>query len=368
MMEENYLLVDLDKILNNIKSIKEKSQNSKFCAVLKADAYGLGSLEVANYIKNYIDYIAVAQFKEAKYLRDKGIKTPILILGYLPIDKYNECGKLDIDVVIYDLGYAKEINSKLNSKINCHIGLDTGHTRIGFRDFEIEKIKKLKELENLNFIGAFSHFATADEKDLTYTNEQYKKFTYIIDKIKDDFDLNLVHIANSAASMEYDFKSDLLRVGISLYGIYPSDYIKEISKIKLEQSFEFKAQISFVKNVKKGTSISYGRSFTASKDMKVATVAIGYADGFKRAFSNIGEVLVNGKLARVVGRVCMDQMMIDVSDIDCKIGDYITIYPDIYKEANKINTIPYELMTSISKRVPRIYKCNSKFIGENNES
>lgn len=364
-MEENYLLVDLDKILNNIKSIKKRAQKSKFCAVLKADAYGLGSLEVANYIKNYIDYIAVAQFKEAKYLRENGIKTPILILGYLPLDKYKECSKLGIDVVIYDLDYAKKINKSLNEKINCHIGLDTGHTRIGFRDFEIEKIKKLKDLENHNFIGAFSHFATADEKDLTYTKEQYKKFTYIIDQIKGDFDLNLVHIANSAASMEYDFKSDLLRVGISLYGIYPSDYIKEVSKIKLEQAFEFKAQISFVKKVKKGTSISYGRTFVVEKEMRVATVAVGYADGFKRSFSNIGEVLVNGKLTRVVGRVCMDQMMIDVSDIDCEIGDYVTLYPDIYKEAKKINTIPYELMTSISKRVPRIYK--SKLLGENDE-
>ena len=364
-MEENYLLVDLDKILNNIKSIKEKAQKSKFCAVLKADAYGLGSLTVANYIKNHIDYIAVAQFKEAKYLRENGIKTPILILGYLPLDKYKECAKLGIDVVIYDLDYAKKINDSLDSKINCHIGLDTGHTRIGFRDFEIEKINKLKDLENLNFIGAMSHFATADEKDLTYTKEQYKKFTYIIDQIKDTFDLELIHIANSAASMEYNFKSDLLRVGISLYGIYPSDYIKEVSKIKLEQAFEFKAQISFVKKVKKGTSISYGRTFVAEKDMKVATVAIGYADGFKRSFSNIGEVLVNGKTTRVVGRVCMDQMMIDVSGIDCKIGDYITLYPDIYKEAKKINTIAYELMTSISKRVPRIYK--SEILGEYHE-
>ena len=167
--------------------------------------------------------------------------------------------------------------------------------------------------------------------------------------------------------MEYDFKSDLLRVGISLYGIYPSDYLKEVSKINLEQAFEFKAQISFVKKVKKGTSISYGRTFFAENDMKVATVAIGYADGFKRSFSNLGEVLVNGKLAKIVGRVCMDQMMIDVSNIECKIGDYVTLYPDIYKEAKKINTIPYELMTSISKRVPRIYKYNSKIVGECNE-
>ncbi|MDU5503580.1 MAG: alanine racemase [Anaerococcus vaginalis] len=366
-MEENYLLVDLDKILNNINLIKEKAQKSKFCAVLKADAYGLGALEVAKHIKNNIDYIAVAQFKEAKYLRENGIDTPILILGYLPLDKYKECSKLKVDVVIYDLSYAKEINSSLNTKINCHIALDTGHTRIGFRDFEIDKIRELKNLKNLNFIGAFSHFATADEKDLTYTKIQYEKFTYITNQIKDDFDLKLIHIANSAASMEYDFKSDLLRVGISLYGIYPSDYLKEVSKINLEQAFEFKAQISFVKKVKKGTSISYGRTFFAENDMKVATVAIGYADGFKRSFSNLGEVLVNGKLAKIVGRVCMDQMMIDVSNIECEIGDYVTLYPDIYKEAKKINTIPYELMTSISKRVPRIYKYNSKIVGECNE-
>ena len=367
-MQENYLLVDLDKILNNIKLIKEKSINSKICAVLKADGYGLGALEIAKYINDQIDYIAVAQFKEAKYLRDNGIDKPILILGYLPLDKYKECSSLNIDVGIYDLDYARKINESITGSINCHILLDTGHTRLGFRDFEIEKIKKLKKLEHLNFIGAFSHFATADEKDLTYTKIQYQKFTYIIEKIKDDFDLKLVHISNTAASMEYNFKSDLLRLGIGIYGIYPSDYIREISKIKLCQVFEFKAQISFIKDVRKGTSISYGRTYIAPKDIKVATVSIGYADGFKRSFSNIGEVLVNGKIAKVVGRVCMDQIMIDVSGIDCKIGDYITLYPDIYKEANKIHTIAYELMTSISNRVPRIYKANNKIIGDRNES
>lgn len=367
-MQENYLLVDLDKIYNNIKLIKEKSKDSKTCAVLKANGYGLGALEIAKYIDDQIDYIAVAQFKEAKNLRENGIEKPILILGYLPLDKYKECNKLNIDVGIYDLDYAKKINKSLDSQINCHIILDTGHTRLGFRDFEIDRIKELKKLENLNFIGAFSHFATADEKDISYTKIQYQKFNYIIDKIKDDFDLKLVHIANTAASMEYNFKSDLLRLGIGIYGIYPSDYIKEVSEIKLSQAFEFKAQISFVKNVEKGTSISYGRTFVAPKDMKVATVAVGYADGFKRSFSNIGEVLVNGKLTKVIGRVCMDQIMIDVSDIDCKIGDYITLYPDIYKEAKKINTIAYELMTSISNRVPRIYKINNKIVGDENES
>ncbi len=343
-MQENYLLVDLDKIYNNIKLIKEKSIGSKTCAVLKANGYGLGALEIAKYIDDQIDYIAVAQFKEAKYLRENGIEKPILILGYLPS------------------------NESLDNQINCHIILDTGHTRLGFRDFELDKIKELKKLEKLNFIGAFSHFATADEKDISYTKLQYQKFNYIIDKIKDEFDLKLVHIANTAASMEYDFKSDLLRLGIGIYGIYPSDYIKEVSKIKLSQAFEFKAQISFVKDVEKGTSISYGRTFVAPKDMKVATVSVGYADGFKRSFSNIGEVLVNGKITKVIGRVCMDQIMIDVSDIDCKIGDYITLYPDIYKEAKKINTIAYELMTSISNRVPRIYKINNKIVGDKNES
>lgn len=366
-MEESYLLVDLDKVVKNINLIKKRNENSKFCAVLKANAYGLGSLEIAQYIKNHIDYIAVAKFKEAKYLRDNGIKTPILILGYLPIDKYRECENLNIDVVIYDLDYAKKINNCIKSSINCHLALDTGHTRIGFRDYEIKEIKELKKLDKLNFIGCFSHFSTADEKDTSYSEKQYKKFTYIINEIKDDFDFKLIHINNSASSLVYNFNSDLSRVGISLYGIYPSEYIKESSDINLYQTFDFKAQISFVKEVKKGTSISYGRTYIAKKDMKVATIVVGYADGFKRAFSNIGEVLVNGKLAKVVGRVCMDQTMIDVSGIDCRIGDYVKIYPDIYKEARKIDTIPYELMTSISNRVPRIYKSQFKLIGDNNE-
>lgn len=354
-MSETYLQIDIDDLKFNLKNIKNINKHALFCAVLKADAYGLGAVKIAQEIEDSIDYIAVARLSEAIDLRENGIKTPILILGYVPIDEINKCKEYNIDISVYNLDLARKINRKISGKINAHLVLDTGHGRIGFRDFEIDDILKLNDLKNINIIAAFSHFSTADEEDKTYTEYQLENFYSIINQVKDTFNFKFVHIANDAGAIGHRITKDMVRSGISLYGIYPSDYMRERKDIELKQCFKLISTISLVKYVKKGSFISYGRTFRAEKDMKIATVPIGYADGYSRKFSNCGEMLVNGKKAKVVGRVCMDQLMLDVDNIDCNIGDEVVVYPDIYEEANKIGTIVYELMTSVNKRVPRIY-------------
>lgn len=372
-MYDTFLLVDLDKIKSNLHKIKKIDKDAMLAGVVKANAYGLGAATVCKEIEDDVDYFAVARSQEAYQLRRIGIKKPILILGYVSVDDSVKCSKLNIEIPIYDLGLANEIDKSLDQELRVHIAMDTGHGRIGFRDYEIDKIKKIKEFKNLNVISAFTHFASADEKDPSYTILQKEKFTYMIDQTMDVFNYKFTHIANDAGAIKHKITKDMIRSGISLYGIYPSDFLKEERDIVLDQAFNLISTVSFVKNVKKGQYISYGRTYRAKSDMKVATIAIGYADGYSRSFSNKGKVKINGKKAKVLGRVCMDQMMVDVSDIDVNIGDMVEVYPDIYKAASSIDTIAYELMTDISMRVPRLYKKDGKivktvnYIGEMNE-
>lgn len=365
-MIESYVEIDIDKIIENVQNIRSINPDSMYCAVLKANGYGLGAYKIAEEIEEFVDYFAVARLNEAISLREAGISKPILILGAVYYKDVKKCIDYDIDIPIFDLNYAKKINDYIDKKVNAHILLDTGMGRIGFRDFEENEIRELKSLENLNIISVFTHFSTADEADTSYTQMQHDKFKKIINDINDAFDLKFVHIANSAAAIKHNISKDMMRVGIATYGIYPSDLLREENNVELKQCFSFRSRVIFIKDVEAGTSISYGRTFIADKPMKIATLSIGYADGFIRAFSNLGEVLINGKLCKVVGRVCMDQMMVDVTGIDVKVDDKVIIYPDIYKEASKIDTIPYELMTSINLRVPRIYKKSGKIISIDN--
>lgn len=365
-MFTNYIEVDIDKIQRNIENIKKISKNKNICAVVKANAYGLGATVIAKYIENQVSYFAVANFIEAKNLRLAGITKPIMILGFVSIEEAKRCVDYDIEIPVYDLSYAQRINNSIDGFLKVHIALDTGHSRLGFREFEFDSILKLKQLKRLKIKGAFSHFSTADEEDKTFTNEQYEKFERIRKKLDDQFNIEIFHIANSAASIYHDLISDMDRIGIAMYGIYPSDYLRERKDIRLEQAFSLKSRVSFVKEINEGDSVSYGRTFKAKSRMKIATIPIGYADGYFRAFSNIGEVLINGKIAKVCGRVCMDQFMVDVSNISCEIEDEVVIYPDIYKEANKIRTIPYELMTSFDMRLTRVYIKDGKIVEVDN--
>lgn len=372
-MQETYLEINLDNIRNNILNIRKLSPESKFCAVLKADAYGLGAGVISRNIEDIIDYYAVARLSEGLLLRRFGIEKPILVLGYVGVSDIKECVENDIDISIYDLGLAYDIN-KLGYKVKGHLVLDTGHGRIGFRENEISKIKKLKDLENIEIISAFSHFATADEEDNNFTIEQEEIFDRVIDKVKNDFNFRFLHLANSAATIRQKIFKGMNRVGISLYGLYPSNVVKDNTSIELEKTFKLFSYVNFVKEIEAGTPISYGRTFISDKPMKVATVAIGYADGYSRMFSNKGFVYINGNSCKVLGRVCMDQMMVDVSGIDVKAGDKVEIYRDIEMDADLIGTITYELMSNISMRVKRVYIKNGEiiakcdYLGELNES
>lgn len=373
-MQETYLEINIDKIRNNILDIRSLDYNSKFCAVLKANAYGLGADEISKGIEDIVDYFAVARFSEAIQLRRNKIKNPILILGYVGLSDIKACSENNIDIAIYDLGLAESINN-LGYKVNSHLVLDTGHGRIGFRENEIEDIKKLKDFENINIISAFSHFSTADEADTSFTKNQNETFDRIIEQIKNDFEFKFLHLSNSAGAIKHGIFKTMYRVGISIYGLYPSENVKSEADVKLEKSFNFYTYVHFIKKVDKNTPISYGRTYITEKPMKIATVAIGYADGYSRAFSNKGEVYIKGQYLKVLGRVCMDQLMVDATKLsDIKIGDRVEIYRDIDKDAKNIDTISYELMSNISMRVKRIYIRNGKiiskrdYLGELNES
>ncbi len=373
-MQETYLEINIDKIRNNILNIRRLDYNSKFCAVLKANAYGLGADEIAKGIEDIVDYFAVARFSEAMQLRRNKIAKPILVLGYVGLSDVKACSENDIDISIYDLDLAERINN-LGYKVNSHLVLDTGHGRIGFRENEIEKIKKLRNFKNINIISAFSHFSTADEEDASFTQKQNEIFDRVIDQIKDDFDFKFIHLSNSAGAIKHHIFKTMYRVGISIYGLYPSEVVKRGTDIKLERSFNLYTYVHFIKNVDENTPISYGRTYITEKPMKIATISIGYADGYSRAFSNRGKVYINGQYLKVLGRVCMDQLMVDATKLsDIKVGDRVEIYRDIDKDAKDIDTISYELMSNISMRVKRIYIKDGKiiskrdYLGELNES
>lgn len=366
----NKLIIDLNAIKYNIDQMRKISKASLFYAVLKADAYGLGSIEIMKAIDEKVDGYCVSCVEEGVELREAGTKKEILNLGYTPLDLVEEASRKKISLSIYDFTYAKKIDDLLASlgrTITSHIKLDTGHGRLGFNKSEksIDEIVKISKLKNIRLEGVFSHLATADEKDTSYTLKQKEKFDHMVDKLKErGLEFKKRHLANDAGFIKHKISYDLVRSGICLYGLYPSNLLKEEGEIDLKECFEWRSKVSFVKSVSKGTSISYGRTYIADKDMQVATVAVGYADGYKRSNSNRGFVLIKGKKLPVIGRVTMDQIMVDVTGVNgVAIGDDVILIGKSMDEtisaddlADWSETISYEIITSISKRVTRIYE------------
>ncbi|MDO5027548.1 MAG: alanine racemase [Tissierellia bacterium] len=367
-IKTNRVIVDTQAIRFNISELKKLIGQKKFYAVVKADAYGLGSVEIAKRIDDLVDGYCVSSIFEALEIREVSQKE-ILNLGYTQLQEVETAALKKISIAIYDLAYAKKIDEILKEKslkLIGHIKIDTGHGRLGFRKSKeaLDEIVEVSKLSNIKLEGIFSHLATADEDDDKHTFDQKEIFDFMIKALEDRglyFDLK--HLANDAGFIKYDFTYDLVRSGICLYGSYPSKLLEEEGQVQLKNTFSWLSKVSFVKYIEKGASISYGRTFTAPRRMKIATIAVGYADGYKRSNSNKAYVLIKGKKAPVLGRVTMDQTMVDVSYIDdVEIGDDVVLVGqsgDLCLTPDDLalwsDTICYEIMTSISKRVHRIY-------------
>lgn len=358
--------VDLNAIDHNIKEIKNGLKpNVKICAIVKADAYGHGAVKCAEVaIKAGADLLAIAILDEAIELRENGIKEPVLALGYIPKEEYSLAIKNDITFTIYSQEAVISLSQaalKENKRVKVHIKIDTGMGRLGVPVEEAGRLAKfVSTLEGIELEGIFSHFASADELDASYTFEQLKRFKKAIADIESEgINIPIKHIANSAATVRFpETHLDMVRLGIVMYGLWPSEEIEH--NYDLKPAMKLKAQIAYLKDVSEGMSISYGRTYVTEKKAKIATLPLGYADGFTRRLSGQTSALINGKLAPLIGRICMDQCMADVSLIDdVKIGDTAILFGDkkltVDELAAKVDTINYELICMIGKRVPRVY-------------
>lgn len=372
-----YARIDLDAIAYNMEQMKRNlTPNTEVIAVIKADGYGHGAVQIAEMLEG-IDYIwgfAVATLDEAVVLRTEGIKKPILVLGCVFPDQYMAMLKHDIRMNVYTEEMAESISqmaSREGMTAYMHIKLDTGMGRLGFdiSEASAEAITRISQLKNVSMEGIFTHFAKADETDKTFTQNQMKEFCWMVERLKEkDVTFQYEHCANSAAIIDVkEANFDLVRVGISTYGLYPSEEVVK-ENVRLKPAMALKSHVAFVKEIEAGTSISYGGTFVSEDKMKIATIPVGYADGYPRNLSNAGYVLIRGKKAPIVGRVCMDQFMVDVTHIDgASFGDKVTLVGTDGNETITIEDLSelsgrfnYEFICNLGKRIPRVYVKNGK--------
>ncbi|MCH5252664.1 MAG: alanine racemase [Lachnospiraceae bacterium] len=366
-----YAEIDLEAIRYNIRQVRKNIRpETKIMAIVKANAYGHGAVPVAKALYGLVDGYGVATMEEALELRKAGLDGMILILGYTGEEWFSALVKNEISQTIYSVEIAEKLNAvsgEQKKKARVHIKIDTGMSRLGFpagRD-SIEKIKRIAAMPYLEIEGAFTHFARADEKTPEAAKEPLQTYLDFIKELeKEGISIPVHHVSNSAAIIHFpEANLDMVRSGIMTYGLYPSEEIPKDS-ICLKPAMQWKAHISFVKTVEPGTPISYGGTYTAGKKMRIATIPVGYADGMRRELSNRGRVLVHGQYADIVGRVCMDQFMIDVTDIpDVKEGDVVTIVGRDGKKEISVEEIAalshsfnYEFVCCVTNRVPRFYK------------
>ncbi len=372
--------ISLDAIAHNFHAIKKQvGEQPKLCCVIKADGYGHGAVELAQtYERLGADFFAVSNIDEGIEIRTSGVRLPIVILGYTPVRDAQRLAQYNISQAVFSLEYAKALSAQC-AEYGCvckiHIKCDTGMSRIGFmcQDFptddnSIKEIYEACSLTNLQPEGLFTHFCVSDEGEegRAFTQKQYANFIHVRDALqKRGLNIPIAHCSNSGAIEDYDGTyCDMVRAGIILYGLAPSP--KLFGKLDLQPAMTLKTTVAYVKTLRAGADISYGRTFTAPKEMKIATVPIGYADGYVRENARDGYMLVNGKPAKIVGRICMDQTMLDVTDIgDVGIGDEVVVFGDGSRGeptadtlAKNTGTINYEVVCLVGKRVPRIYYKN----------
>ena len=380
MFKRVYAKVNLSHIEENMDGMyKLMQEKSRFFAVIKADGYGHGAVPIAKFLedKPYVYGYAVATADEAVEIREAGIKKPILVLGYTFPNDYDEMISDDVILTVFredSIELLQEAARRVGKNCKVHIKVDTGMGRIGINPNEqgvkfVEKVLSAKELE---LDGIFTHFSRADESDKAYTIKQLSLFSEFVNDVEKRFGIKIPykHCANSASAMELpETYLEMVRAGISMYGLWPSDEIKR-DAIELKPALSLHSQVVYVKEVGAGTPISYGGTFVSDKAMKVATIPVGYGDGYPRGLSNKGYVLIRGKKAPILGRVCMDQLMVDVTHIPgASADDPVTLIGADGEERITMEELGalsgrfnYELTCDLNKRIPRVYIYQNKIV------
>lgn len=371
--------VNLDAFAHNMTNIRAKvKKDALVTAVIKADAYGHGAVQVAPILlENGADRLAVATLEEAIELRVSGIEAQTLVLGATDPARAEEVVRYDLDQTVFTFALAKALSDaagKAGKKARIHIKVDSGMGRIGFLPdvASIDAIVDVLSLPHLEFEGLFTHFATADETDKAYSREQFRRYSLVQDALRErGYVPTLAHVGNSATIIDLpEYHMDMVRAGIVLYGTLPSDQV-HTDVLDLQPTMQLKARITNVKTIGDHETVSYGRKFSATGERRIATLPLGYADGYTRLFSNKTDVLVHGQRAPIVGSVCMDQCMIDVTDIEgVAIGDEVVLMGRQGDEvispeelANLIGTISYEIHCFFGRRVPRVYIKDGQRVG-----
>ena len=370
--------ISLDAIRDNIERGRALlAPGTKMMGVVKADAYGHGAVPVAKAIEDLVDAYGVAMPEEGVELRKAGLTKPIIILGYTAPEMAELAIRYDITMAVFQSEIAtcyNETAKKLNKKAKVHIKLDTGMSRIGYlcREESLLDIEKIAALSYVEIEGMFTHFSKADEADKTFAKNQFKKYMEFADALEArGIKLPCKHVCNSAGIIDIpEGDLDMVRFGVTMYGMYPTDEVTK-DRMPVTPAMEVKTHISYIKTLPAGVGIGYSGTYVTEKETRVATLSVGYGDGYPRGMSNIGRVLIHGKSAPILGRICMDQCMVDVTDIpEAKQGDVVTLMGrdgDDFISAEEIgatvgNSFHYEVVCDISKRVPRIYYRDGKIV------
>ena len=359
--------IDLGRLYHNYREVRRVlPEGCRFAGLCKANAYGHGAVTIAKRLEEIgADYIAVSCYEEAAELRSAGLKMPILLLAPSPAFLAPDIARLDVQQAIGDIDCARGMSRALAGTgltLKCHIKLETGMGRTGFAvesEREMAGVRELLTLPGLEPTGVFTHFAVSDEPEESFTLEQFARFTKAVDELENETgrSLGIRHCANSGAVVNFrETCLDMVRPGLLLYGLYPG---AERGGLNLKPVMRLLTRVAEITEHHAGDTISYGRIFTCERDMRLAVIPVGYADGLHRSLSGKFDVLINGKRAHQVGRICMDMCMVDVTDMpEVKTGDIVTVFgdePEATELADIAGTISYELLCAISPRVPRVY-------------
>ncbi len=375
MNYRTHVNIDLDNVEYNYNSVRRKlADDVKILGVIKADAYGHGAVEIGKLLDDRCDFFGVACIEEAVQLKLAGIKSPILILGRVFPNDYADVVKYDVRIPVFSMDDALALSNeavKQGKEIPFHFCIDTGMSRIGLQVNEqsAELCKKIVSLPNIVAEGLFSHFATADEADLSKAVKQRERFKAFCTMLEErNISIPIKHLNNSAGIMNFDECFDMCRMGIITYGLYPSQEV-DTSLLDIKPVMSWHTRISHVKELEPGREISYGGDFKTEKKTIVATIPVGYADGYPRCLSNVGRVIINGRYAKILGRVCMDQFMVDVTDIPCSVDDEVVLIGaqgdaciSMEEFSNQAYSFNYEIPCRIQSRVARVYRYNNEIL------